>query len=67
MQRNELLHAVFDYAPAEEPPERLSALEKRLYRSPQSAHAKARTQGRSSQRSHKSSRFASSAAHDEGC
>lgn len=53
VQSNELLHAVFDYNPATAPPEKLTALEKRLYRSPQSVSSKARAQGRSSQRSHK--------------
>lgn len=45
--RNSLLHEVFDFVPTSEAPEKLSALEKRLYRSPASESSKARTQSRS--------------------
>lgn len=50
LQSNPFLHAVFDFHPLTEAPERLSGLEKRLFRSPYSAVSKARTQSRSSQR-----------------
>jgi hypothetical protein len=53
LQFNPLLHAVFDFQPLEERPERLSAVEKRAYRSPCSAQNKARAQDRRSQRASK--------------
>lgn len=55
MQANAVLHAVFDFAPLQERPERLSALEKRAYRSPNSGASKARAQDRKLQRAHKPS------------
>ena len=48
--RNSLLHEIFDFEPTAEPPERMSALEKRMYRSPGSESSKARTQHRSKAR-----------------
>lgn len=54
LQGNPLLHEVFDFTPATEPPERMSALEKRLFRSPSSAASKGRAQDRSAARQHKS-------------
>ncbi len=45
--RNSLLHEVFGFVPTAEAPEKLSALEKRMYRSPASESSKARTQSRS--------------------
>jgi len=53
LQFNPLLHAVFDFQPLEERPDRLSAMEKRAFRSPCSAQSKARTQDRRSQRANK--------------
>lgn len=53
MQHNPLLHSVFDYRPSTERPGRLTALEKRLFRSPGSAQNKARAQQRKQQRSYK--------------
>lgn len=48
--RNPLLHEIFEFEPTAEPPERMSALEKRMYRSPASESSKARTQRRSKAR-----------------
>lgn len=51
LQENTLLHEVFGFQPREERAERLSAHEKRMYRSPASAESKARSQDRRSARS----------------
>lgn len=53
LQSNPLLHAVFGYEPLSERPGRLTALEKRAFRSPSSAASKQRTQQRKGQRAHK--------------
>jgi hypothetical protein len=53
LQSNTLLHAVFGYEPLSERPGRLTALEKRAFRSPSSAASKQRTQDRKGQRAHK--------------
>lgn len=45
--RNSLLHEIFEFEPTAEAPERMTALEKRMYRSPASESSKARTQRRS--------------------
>ena len=50
LQHNALLHQVFSFQPREEPAERLTPEEKRLYRSPASAQSKSRTQQRKSDR-----------------
>eukprot|EP00891_Asterochloris_glomerata_P006389 jgi/Astpho2/6389/Aster-x0727 len=50
LQHNALLHQIFKFQPREEPPERLTPEEKRLYRSPASAQSKSRTQQRKSDR-----------------
>jgi hypothetical protein len=55
LQGNPLLHAVFDFHPMEEPAERLSAAEKRAFKSPSSMASKARAQDRKSQRASKAS------------
>lgn len=47
---NTLLHQVFSFRPSEEAPERLTALEKRAYRSPASAQSKERSQTRKNER-----------------
>jgi len=49
-QANPLLHQMFGYTPREDPAERLTRFEKRLYRSPNSAAAKQLTQHRKSNR-----------------
>ena len=53
MQRNSLLHGVFQFQPLVARPERLSALEKRMYRSPSSASSKGRTSDRKGERRQK--------------
>eukprot|EP00878_Enallax_costatus_P009617 GHUV01010048.1.p1 GENE.GHUV01010048.1~~GHUV01010048.1.p1 ORF type:complete len:478 (+),score=174.07 GHUV01010048.1:287-1720(+) len=53
LQENPFLHGVFDFTPLEGRQEKLSAQEKRFFRSPSSAVSKARSQERKSQRSHK--------------
>ena len=50
LQHNALLHQIFNFQPREEPAERLTPDEKRLYRSPASAQSKSRTQQRKSDR-----------------
>ena len=50
LQNNALLHQIFNFQPREEPAERLTPEEKRLYRSPASAQSKSRTQQRKSDR-----------------
>lgn len=50
LQGNSLLHEVFNYRPRAEQAERLTALEKRLYRSPASAESKGRSQLRKQER-----------------
>jgi hypothetical protein len=47
---NTLLHQVFSFRPSEEAPERLTALEKRAYKSPASAQSKERSQTRKNER-----------------
>ncbi len=47
---NSLLHQIFSFRPSEEAPERLTALEKRAYRSPASAVSKERAQTRKNDR-----------------
>lgn len=49
-QDNPLLHEVFNFHPRQEAADRLTALEKRLYRSPASAESKARAQDRRRER-----------------
>lgn len=51
--QNSLLHQVFNFRPTLEQPERLSALEKRMYRSPASAQSKERAQTRKQERDRK--------------
>lgn len=46
LQRNELLHEVFRFSPAEEPEDRLTPLEKRLFRSKSSTDVRDRTEQR---------------------
>lgn len=53
LQGNPFLHAVFGFTPLDTPPERLSAQEKRFFRSPSSAASKARSQTRRSERAFK--------------
>lgn len=53
MQVNPLLHEVFSFTPNQEKQQALSAKEKRLYMSPNSAASKARTQQRNKRRSAK--------------
>eukprot|EP00775_Hariotina_reticulata_P006732 gene6732-6952_t len=53
LQCNPLLHAIFGFTPLDARPERMSAQEKRLFKSPSSAASKARSQTRRSQRSYK--------------
>lgn len=53
LQFNPLLHEVFGFTPAAEPAARLSALEKRLFRSPNSASSRAQAQDRRAARSGK--------------
>ncbi|GAB4824115.1 hypothetical protein N2152v2_011161 [Parachlorella kessleri] len=50
LQDNTLLHQVFNFSPRNERPEKLSAWEKRMFRSPASAESKARTQQRKKDR-----------------
>lgn len=50
LQSNPLLHQIFEFEPREERPEKLSPLEKRMYRSPASAESKSRTQQRNHDR-----------------
>lgn len=54
MQANPLLHSVFNFAPLTERAERMSAADKRAYKSPSSFQSKARAQDRKMQRSFKS-------------
>lgn len=53
LQSNPLLHAVFGFEPLSERPGRLTALEKRAFRSPSSASSKQRAIDRKGQRAHK--------------
>eukprot|EP00879_Flechtneria_rotunda_P005858 GHRR01006164.1.p1 GENE.GHRR01006164.1~~GHRR01006164.1.p1 ORF type:complete len:310 (+),score=131.66 GHRR01006164.1:1275-2204(+) len=53
LQGNSMLHSIFGFTPLEARPEKLTAQEKRYYRSPSSADSKARSQARRSQRSNK--------------
>ncbi|KDD74035.1 hypothetical protein H632_c1633p1, partial [Helicosporidium sp. ATCC 50920] len=50
MQHNPLLHQVFKFRPRTERAEKLTSLEKRLYRSPASVENKARSQDRRKER-----------------
>jgi hypothetical protein len=50
LQSNELLHEVFQFSPAEEPEERLTPLEKRLFRSKSSTDMRDRTEQRRKER-----------------
>lgn len=50
LQQNPLLHQIFDFEPREERAERLTPLEKKMYRSPASAESKNRTQQRNHDR-----------------
>ena len=50
---NTLLHQIFNFRPTQEQPERLSALEKRMYRSPASFQSKERAQTRKQERERK--------------
>lgn len=53
LQGNPFLHAVFGFTPLDSRPERLTAQEKRFFRSPSSAASKARSQTRRSERAFK--------------
>jgi hypothetical protein len=53
LQENPFLHNLFDFSPLDARPDKLSAQEKRAFRSPCSAASKARSQARKSQRSYK--------------
>jgi hypothetical protein len=53
LQENPFLHNLFDFSPLDAKPDKLSAQEKRAFRSPCSAASKARSQARRSQRSYK--------------
>ncbi|KAF5829468.1 interferon-related developmental regulator-domain-containing protein [Dunaliella salina] len=55
LQHNSLLHEVFDFQPSQSRPERMSAQEKRFFRSPNSAAAKSRTADRRGGRQAKAS------------
>ncbi|XP_057860961.2 uncharacterized protein LOC131069511 isoform X1 [Cryptomeria japonica] len=59
MQVNSLLHEIFSFTPSQEKQQALSAKEKRLYMSPNSAASKARTQQRNKRRSAKQERVSS--------
>jgi hypothetical protein len=48
---NSLLHAVFNFRPRQEAPERMTAREKRMFRSPASADSKAAARQRKQERS----------------
>lgn len=64
MQSNELLHEVFGFSPAGEPEERLTPLEKRLFRSKSSTDVRDRTELRRKERATMASyRHASLADH----
>ncbi len=51
MQSNELLHEVLRFQPAAEPEERLTPLEKRMFRSKSSSDVRDRTELRKKERS----------------
>ncbi|KAF6258563.1 interferon-related developmental regulator-domain-containing protein [Scenedesmus sp. NREL 46B-D3] len=53
LQENPFMHNLFDFSPLDARPDKLSAQEKRAFRSPCSAASKARSQARRSQRSYK--------------
>lgn len=55
LQHNPLLHEVFNFRPRGEPAERLSGVEKRLYKSQSSAESKERTRQRKAERAMMSS------------
>lgn len=57
LQNNPLMHAVFDFTPLTTAQEKLSALEKRAYRSPSSEISKYRTQSRKQDRAFKGAAF----------
>lgn len=50
LQQNPLLHQIFNFRPREEQATKLTATEKRLYRSPASAQSKERSQNRKQDR-----------------
>lgn len=53
IQRNSLLHQIFNYAPRIAPEDKLSKQEKRMYKSPSSYSSKKRSVGRGAARSQK--------------
>lgn len=53
LQGNPFLHSVFGFTPLDSKPDRLTAQEKRFFRSPCSAASKARSQARRSERAFK--------------
>jgi hypothetical protein len=53
LQGNPFLHSVFGFTPLDAKPDRLTAQEKRFFRSPCSAASKARSQARRSERAFK--------------
>ena len=55
LQSNELLHEVFRFQPSGEPEERLTPIEKRLFRSKSSSDVRDRTELRKKERSQMSS------------
>lgn len=55
LQHNQLLHDVFQFSPLVNKPDKLTALEKRAFKSPSSAASKDRTAQRKHERSHKAS------------
>lgn len=55
MQGNELLHEIFQFQPAEEPEERLTPLEKRLFRSKSSTDVRNKSELRRKERATMSS------------
>ena len=64
-QANPLLHQIFGFTPREDPAERLTRFEKRLYRSPNSAAAKQLTQHRKSHRANAAARKGSALGQSE--
>ena len=64
-QANPLLHQMFGFTPREDPAERLTRFEKRMYRSPNSAAAKQLTQHRKSHRADAAARKGSALGQSE--
>mmetsp|Transcript_33375 Transcript_33375/g.84567 ORF Transcript_33375/g.84567 Transcript_33375/m.84567 type:complete len:447 (-) Transcript_33375:563-1903(-) len=58
LQHNGLLHDVFEFTPSSTRPERLTALEKRAFKSPNSAASRAKTHERKGDRAAKANRHA---------